>query len=387
MISLAIPNLTGNEKKYLDDCIDTTFVSSVGQYVKKFEEKVAEATGSPAAVATSAGTTAIHAALTAVGVKHNDLVIVPTFTFIASANAVRHCGADPWLVDVSESDWCLDPALVERELKKYAERRTDGQLYHKTTNQRIAALMPVYTLGNIPDMDKFRDIANEYKLPLVVDAACAIGATYKGKELGTLADLSTLSFNGNKTITCGGGGAVIGKDEKLLAHVRHLTTTARVWPDYDFDEVGFNYRMTNIQAAVGVAQMERLQTFVDRKRNVRKCYEENLAEWATGKNVTFFPTTKGSSCWFSGIVLPIGAKLKTAKKFCADLKAVDVEARVFWKPVHLQKPYEACPKSNLNVAEGLWQRIITLPCSTGIKDEELKITVDEIKNMCFALSI
>ena len=378
MISLAIPNLTGNEKKYLDDCIDTTFVSSVGQYVKKFEEKVAEATGSPAAVATSAGTTAIHAALTAVGVKHNDLVIVPTFTFIASANAVRHCGADPWLMDVNESDWCLDPNLVERELKKHAERRADGQLYHKERDQRIAALMPVYTLGNIPDMDKFRAIADEYKLPLVVDAACAIGATYKGKKLGTLADLSTLSFNGNKTITCGGGGAIVGTDEKLLAHVRHLTTTARLWPDYDFDEVGFNYRMTNIQAAVGVAQMERLQTFVDRKRYVSKYYEDNLAEWAREKNVTFFPKTKGSSCWFSGIVLPTGAELKTAKKFCVDLKAVNIEARVFWKPVHLQKPYQDCPKSDFGVAEELWERIVTLPCSTGIKDEELGEIVDEI---------
>lgn len=379
MISLAIPNLTGNEKKYLDDCIDTTFVSSVGQYVKKFEEKVAEATGSPAAVATSAGTTAIHAALTAVGVKHNDLVIVPTFTFIASANAVRHCGADPWLMDVSESDWCLDPDLVATELKKHAERRADGQLYHKERDQRIVALMPVYTLGNIPNMDKFRAIADEYKLPLVVDAACAIGATYKGKKLGTLADLSTLSFNGNKTITCGGGGAVVGTDETLLAHVRHLTTTARVGADYDFDEAGFNYRMTNIQAAVGTAQMERLQTFVDRKQYIRKYYEENLVDWAKDKNVTFFPTTEGASCWFSGIVLYNNAKLEEAKKVCFELKNANIEARPFWKPVHLQKPYVNCPKSKVNVAEGLWQRIVTLPCSTGIVDEELKAVVSVVK--------
>lgn len=379
MISLAIPNLTGNEKKYLDNCIDTTFVSSVGQYVKQFEEMVAEATGSSEAVATSAGTTAIHAALTAVGVKHNDLVIIPTFTFIATANAVRHCGADPWLMDVSEDDWCLDPDLVQAEIEKCCERRKDGQLYHKERNQRIAALMPVYTLGNVPDMDKFRAIADEYKLPLVVDAACAIGATYKGKPLGQLADLSTLSFNGNKTITCGGGGAVVGTDEKMLAHVRHLTTTARVWPDYDFDEVGFNYRMTNIQAAVGVAQMERLQSFIDRKRFVRKYYKENLATWAEAKNISFFPTTEGSSCWFSGIVLPMGAKLEAAKKLCTELKEADIEARSFWKPVHLQKPYEDCPKSEVKVAEGLWQRIVTLPCSTGIVDKELEGVVDFVE--------
>ena len=381
MISLAIPNLTGNEKKYLDDCIDTTFVSSVGQYVTKFEEMVAEATGSPVAVATSAGTTAIHAALTAVGVKHNDLVIVPTFTFIASANAVRHCGAYPWLMDVSEFDWCLDPDLVAAELKQHTERRADGQLYHKERDQRIAALMPVYTLGNIPDMDKFRAIADEYKLPLIVDAACAIGATYKGRKLGTLADLSTLSFNGNKTITCGGGGAVVGTDEKLLAHVRHLTTTARVWPDYDFDEVGFNYRMTNIQAAVGTAQMERLKAFVDRKRYVRKYYEENLADWAKYKSITFFPTTDGSSCWFSGIVLPMDKSLEYAKNICAELKGKGIEARSFWKPVHLQKPYIDCPQSSLDVAEGLWQRIVTLPCSTNITENDLGVVLDTLKSL------
>lgn len=380
MISLAIPNLTGNEKKYLDNCIDTTFVSSVGQYVKQFEEMVAETTGSFEAVATSAGTTAIHAALTAVGVKHNDLVIIPTFTFIASANAVRHCGANPWLMDVSEEDWCLDPDLVQAQIKKCCERRTDGSLYHKERNQRIAALMPVYTLGNVPDMDKFRAIADEYKLPLVVDAACAIGATYNGKPLGQLADLSTLSFNGNKTITCGGGGAVVGTDEKLLAHVRHLTTTARVWPDYDFDEVGFNYRMTNIQAAVGVAQMERLQSFIERKRFVRKYYEEKLSTWAEARKISFFPTTEGASCWFSGIVLPTGAKLEDAKKLCAELKGADIEARSFWKPVHLQKPYADCPKSDVKVSEELWERVVTLPCSTGIMDTELSTVIEIIKN-------
>ncbi len=181
----------------------------------------------------------------------------------------------------------------------------------------------------------------------------AIGATYKGRKLGTLADFSTLSFNGNKTITCGGGGAVVGTDEKLLAHVRHLTTTARVWSDYDFDEVGFNYRMTNIQAAVGTAQMERLQSFVDRKRYVRRYYEENLADWTKKKNVTFFPTTEGSSCWFSGIVLPAEATLEDAKELCAELKTNGAEARSFWKPVHLQKPYADCPKSDVHVAEKL----------------------------------
>lgn len=377
MIPLAVPNLTGNEKKYLDDCIDTTFVSSVGRYVTTFEEMVAKATGSKGAVATSSGTTGLHAALTSVGVKHGDLVIIPTFTFIASANSVAHCGASPWLMDITVHDWCLDPELVRSEMEEHCERR-NGELVHKPSGRRIAALMPVYTLGNIPQMEKFRRIADDYDLPLVVDAACAIGAKYEGRDFGSLADLSVLSFNGNKTITCGGGGAVVGCNQEMLDHVRHLTTTARVWPDYDFDEVGFNYRMTNIQAAVGVAQLEQLDKFVMTKRYIRRFYEEHLDE-LRGKGVTFFTQTEGSSCWFSGIILPDGAELEQTKRLCAELKESEIEARPFWKPVHLQKPFEACPRSKVDVAEGLWQRIVTLPCSTNISEEELTRVVTVVR--------
>ena len=379
MIPLTVPNLTGNEKKYLDDCIDTTFVSSVGQYVTKFEEMIAEATGSTGAVATSSGTTGLHAALTAVGVKHGDLVIIPTFTFIASANSVAHCGASPWLMDVTALDWCLDPKLVRNEVEEHCERQ-NGELVHKLSGRRVAALMPVYTLGNIPNMKKFRQIADDYDIPLVVDAACAIGARYEGRNLGSLADLSVLSFNGNKTVTCGGGGAVVGCDQKILDHVRHLTTTARVWPDYDFDEVGFNYRMTNIQAAVGVAQLEQLDRFIAAKRYIRKFYEEQLDELGR-KGITFFAQTEGSSCWFSGIVLPEGTGLEQTNRICAKLKESGIEARSFWKPVHLQKPFKKCPKSKVEIADGLWQRILTLPCSTGISEEELTKVVRVVKDM------
>lgn len=378
MIHLAVPNLTGNEKKYLDDCIDTTYVSSVGEYVNRFEAMVAEATESATAVATSSGTTGIHAALTAAGVKHGELVIIPSFTFIASANAVRHCGADTWLMDISTSDWCLDPDLVQHEIEVHCEIRNDGQLYHKKSNKRIAALMPVYTLGNIPNMEQFRVIADKYNLPLIVDAACALGAKHNGQNFGVLADLSVLSFNGNKAVTCGGGGAVIGSNQEMLQHVRHLTTTARVGAEYDFDEVGFNFRMTNIQAAVGVAQMERLNDFIEKKRYVRKYYRKALSELQE-QGITFFPTTDGSSCWFSGIVLPEGANLERVREICGRLKENGIEARTFWKPVHLQKPYANSPKSKLIIAENLWQRIVTLPCSTNITDKELEKVSEAVK--------
>ena len=377
MIPLAVPNLCGNERKYLNDCIDTTFVSSVGEYVNRFEDMVAQATGSTYAIATSSGTTGIHVALTAVGVKRDELVIIPSFTFIASANAVRHCGADPWLMDISSNNWCLDPDIVRSKLEEDCETTSDG-LTHKTSGKRVAALMPVYTLGNIPDMHKFRAIADEYSIPLVVDAACAIGTTYEGKSFAGLADLSILSFNGNKTITCGGGGAVVGNDEQLTEHVRHLTTTARVWPDYDFDEVGFNYRMTNIAAAVGCAQLERLDQFITSKRKTRAYYEKELAV-LLDKGFSFFARTDGSSCWFSGIVLPEGRTLDDSKQICARLKDKGIEARSFWKPVHLQKPYQNTIVEEMPVTESLWQRIITLPCSTGITEEELKTVARNVQ--------
>ncbi len=385
MIPLSVPNLTGNEKNYLDNCIDTTFVSSVGEYVTRFEEMVAGATGSKHAVATSSGTTGIHAALTTAGVKRDELVIIPSFTFIATANAVRHSGADPWLMDISEADWCLGPCVVRREIEKNCEITPNG-LFHKPTGKRIAALMPVYTLGNIPDMTAFRELADQYDIPLVVDAACAIGATYNNQPFGKLADLSILSFNGNKTITCGGGGAVVGNDDDLLEYVRHLTTTARVWPDYDFDEVGFNYRMTNIQAAVGCAQMERLESFVESKRKTRDFYENHLSA-LMDKGVTFFPATNGSSCWFSGIVLPKDAGQDESKDICAILKENGIEARRFWKPVHLQKPYKTCPSSDMMISEGLWQRIITLPCSTGITEDELEKVTEVLTEVILTKSI
>lgn len=377
MIPLAVPDLTGNEKKYLDDCIDTTFVSSVGEYVTRFEGMVAEATGSREAVAVSAGTTGLHAALHAAGVRHGELVIIPAFTFIASANAVRHCGADPWLMDVEGSDWCLGPEFAAEEIRRCCEER-EGGWYHRESGRRVAALMPVYTLGNIPDMAGLRAVADRYGLPLIADAACAVGATYNGGPLGALADLSVLSFNGNKTVTCGGGGAVVGKDKGLTGLVRHLTTTARVWPDYDFDMAGFNYRMTNLQAAVGCAQMERLSSFVEAKRKVRRYYETELGELAED-GITFFPATEGSSCWFSGIVLPEGERLEAAKAVCSGLKEDGIEARTFWKPVHLQEPYRDCPRSDMGVSEGLWERIVTLPCSTNISEEELERVVVSVR--------
>ena len=379
MIPLAVPNLTGNERKYLNKCIDTTFVSSVGEFVNRIEEMTAKLCGAKYGVATSSGTTGLHLALTGCGVKRDELVIIPTFTLIATANAVAHCGAVPWLLDISADSWNLDISQLEKELKENTVWE-DEIVVHKKTGRRIAAIMPVYTLGNVPDMDKINKIARDFRLPVIADAAASIGAEYKSKKIGELADLTVISFNGNKTVTAGGGGMIVGNDEKLMKKLKHLSTTARVTAEYDHDMVGFNYRMTNVQAAIGCAQLERAEEFVEKKRAIRKFYNKAFADV---ERVSLFPIPDEveSGCWFSGIVLNQG-NLQEVRRICQGLRESGIEARSFWKPVHLQKPYcNALQAGSLKVSSGLWEKILTLPCSTNITEKELKYVAATVKEI------
>ena len=379
MIPLAVPNLTGNERKYLNKCIDTTFVSSVGEFVNRIEEMTAKLCGAKYGVATSSGTTGLHLALTGCGVKRDELVIIPTFTFIATANAVAHCGAVPWLLDISADSWNLDISQLEKELKENTVWE-DEIVVHKKTGRRIAAIMPVYTLGNVPDMDKINKIARDFRLPVIADAAASIGAEYKSKKIGELADLTVISFNGNKTVTAGGGGMIVGNDEKLMKKLKHLSTTARVTAEYDHDMVGFNYRMTNVQAAIGCAQLERAEEFVEKKRAIRKFYNKAFADV---ERVSLFPIPDEveSGCWFSGIVLNQG-NLQEVRRICQGLRESGIEARSFWKPGHLQKPYcNALQAGSLKVSSGLWEKILTLPCSTNITEKELKYVAATVKEI------
>ncbi len=372
MIPLCIPNISGNEAAYLKECVDTNFVSTVGPFVSRFEQMVAEAAGTSSAVATSAGTTGLHAALLAVGVGRDDLVFCPALTFIASTNAISHCGATPWLLDVDRESWTLDPAVLAAAINDEAERRGED-LYHIASGRRVAAILPVFTLGTPADMDAILDIARRAALPVVVDAAAALGATYKGRPSGALgADLTMYSFNGNKTVTAGGGGCVVG-DAKLVATVRHLTTTARVGADYDHDVVGFNYRMTNLQAAVGCAQMEMLKTFLEAKRRIADGYHHGLGNLS---GIGFFPDPEWaeSGYWFSGFIFKTTDGAGDSRALRAFLRENGIDARPFWKPMHLQAPYANAPRSLLPVSEDLWERIVTLPCSTQLtSDEQSKV--------------
>lgn len=376
MIHLAEPNLTGNERKYLNECIDTTFVSSVGAFVTRFEEDVVKVTEADFGTAVSSGTAGLHMALKAVGVEKDELVCIPSFTFIATANAVMHCGAQPWLIDIAKDSWTMDPDVLARELQEKAEVR-DGKVYHKSSGKRIAAIMPVYTLGMPADMDKIKRIAAEYHLPVVADAAAAIGARYKGNNIGKIADVTVFSFNGNKTITCGGGGALVSANQQIIEKAHHLATTARCGIEYEHDMVGYNYRMTNIQAAVGCAQLERVDEFVEKKKYIREYYSKHLSGI---KDISFFPEVEWaeSACWFSGLVL---SDKYEVKKVCELLKEKGIEARTFWKPVHQQKPYVNEERSEMKVADNLWKHVLTLPSSTGITEEELEQVVKAIKEI------
>lgn len=370
LISLAVPNLTGREGEYLQECVSTTFVSSVGPFVTRFERAVAASAGCQEAVAVTSGTTGLHLALHSLGVRQGDLVALPSLTFVATANAVAQCGATPWLFDVTDESWTLDPEQLRRVLAARIRVGRAGPTDDRS-GRRLAAILPVHTLGHPADMDAIVEVATYFETPVVADAAAALGAEYRTRPIGqTGACLSVFSFNGNKTVTAGGGGALVSEDVELLARARHLSTQARISRDYDHDEIGFNYRLTNLQAAVGCAQMEQLDTFVRAKRRIHDHYHEALGGLP---GVQSFPQARwaSSSCWLSGAFLK-GWDPVAVKQLRQRLWSEGIDVRPFWKPMHLQQPFERSPREPTPVTDRIWQRILTLPCSSGITDRDLE---------------
>lgn len=364
MLPLSAPNLSGNEGRYLAECIETGFVSSVGAFVSRFEDQIAKEVQASGSVATASGTTAIHLALATLGVGRDDLVILPSFTFIASANAISHTGATPWLMDIEPETMGLNPLVLRHELDLYAARR-DGTVIHKPSGRRVAAILPVYAVGIPADMDALTDIAKDWGLPVIADAAAALGASYKGRPIGKLgATLSAVSFNGNKTVTSGGGGVVFGNDDGLLLRARHLSTTARIGLAYEHDAIGYNFRMTNLQAAVGCAQMEQLHSFLKKKRLINERYEAELSIQGCFEPLVL-PSHIRSPNWLSIMFLSPGAAFDI-DEVIKHLRGNDIDARPFWRPVHMQRPYEDAPKSPMKNTEALWQRVLTLPSSSNL---------------------
>ncbi len=379
MIPLAVPNLNGNESAYLQECITSTFVSTVGPFVGKFESQIAELSGTPTAAVLCSGTTAIHLALEGLGIGEGDLVMVPALTFIASANAVRHARADVWLMDVAADDWMLDLGVARAAIEAQTEPHANGRL-HRDSGKVLRALMPVMIMGAVPDFDAVVALAKEFNLRVIVDAAAAIGTTYNEKTaLGaTGVDAVCYSFNGNKTVTCGGGGAVAASDDALISRIKHLSSTGRVGANYDHDIVAYNYRMTNLQAAVGVAQLERLDSFLKSKQKIRDRYAAMADEF---DDLSPFPEPQygQNGHWFSGVWYT-GDKAGQDSAFQAHMKAAGVDLRPFWKPLHLQKPYLTALSEPMPITNEVWQRIFPLPCSTHITQEELETVITAAKD-------
>lgn len=360
LIPLHAPLFIGNEKKYLEECIDTTFVSSVGKFVDRFEEMVATYTGSRKTVVCVSGTNALHMAMMLVGVECNDEVLTQALTFIATCNAISYIGAHPVFLDVDKNTLGLSPKAVKAWLIKNAEIR-NGECFNKNTGRRVKCCVPMHTFGHPMKIDELVEICNEYHLELVEDAAESIGSFYKGQHTGTFGKIGVISFNGNKTITTGGGGILLFQDEELGKLAKHLTTQAKVPHQWEFvhDQIGYNYRMPNINAALGCAQMENLECYVENKREIAKKYQE-FFDHIPGIDFFTEPTYCRSNYWLNVILLK---DHETQRKFLEYTNNNGVMTRPVWELMSRLEMFKECEKDGLKNAEWLAGRIVNIPSS------------------------
>ncbi|NBW65513.1 LegC family aminotransferase [bacterium] len=364
-VALHAPRFNGNEWRYVKDCLDSTFVSSVGAYVDRFEAELAAFTGAKHAVAVGNGTAALHVALLMAGVQPNDEVIIPALTFVATANAVHYCGAVPHFVDSSADTLGMDATALRDWLNAITEQR-QGECVNVRTGRRIRAMLPMHTFGHPFDVDGLLAVARDFNIVLVEDAAESIGSTYHGRHTGTFGLLGTLSFNGNKTITTGGGGAVLTNDTALARRAKHITTTAKVphrWA-FEHDEAGFNYRLPNLNAALGCAQLEQLPGFIASKRRLYERYRTAFAGMPRVRLVAS-PAGSESNYWLQVIVLdPADAHLRdTVLTVTND---AGLMTRPVWTLMHRLAPYRDCPRAPLPTAELLEATLINIPSSAGL---------------------
>jgi perosamine synthetase len=356
------PNFGGNEWRYLKECLDSTFVSSVGKFVDRFEMELADFTGAKRAIAVVNGTAALQIALQLVGVERDDEVLVPTLSFIATANAVLYCGAVPHFVDSEERTLGVDPVALREYLTDITEIRS-GVCLNRTTGRVIRAIVPMHTFGHPVDIDGVLGVARDFHLALVEDAAESLGSLYHGRQTGTFGLLGTLSFNGNKTITTGGGGAILTDDPVLGDRAKHLTTTARVAHRWNFvhDEVGYNYRMPNINAALGCAQLERLPAMLVAKRNLFLKYESAF-DAIPGVRIFREPPGCRSNYWLQTLVLDPTLESERDAVLGATNDA-GAMTRPAWTLMHRLPMFAGFPTMKHPVAESLERRIVNIPSS------------------------
>jgi aminotransferase in exopolysaccharide biosynthesis len=364
-IPLHAPVFSGNEKEYMNECIDSTFVSSVGKFVDRFEDMLTDYTKSAKSVVCVNGTNALHLALVLLGVERDDEVLTQSLTFIATANAISYIGAHPVFIDVDKETMGLSPEKMEIWLKENAIIK-GNECFNKSTGRRIKACLPMHTFGHPVKIEDVVEICNKYHIELVEDAAESIGSFYKGKHTGTFGKIGILSFNGNKTITTGGGGMLLFQNEKSGSYAKHLTTQAKVPHRWDFvhDHIGYNYRMPNINAALGCAQMENLDKILKNKRETALKYQSFFA----GSEITFVsePVNCQSNYWLNTILLP---DREARDSFLTYTNDNDVMTRPAWRLMNRLSMFAQCQHDDLSNSEWIEDRLVNLPSSVRISSQ------------------
>ncbi|NCB38488.1 MAG: LegC family aminotransferase [Erysipelotrichia bacterium] len=356
------PFFNGNERQYVADCIDTNWVSTVGKYVNLFEELISRTTGAKHAIATINGTAALHICLLLAGTRTGDEILTPALTFVAAANAISYCNAIPHFVDVSPLSMGICPEKLQAHLEKIAEVR-DGECFNRETGRPIRAIVVMHTFGHPSHLDELKQIADRYALKFIEDAAEAIGSAYHGRHVGNHGLLSALSFNGNKTITTGGGGAILTNDDALAKRARHLTTTGKVvhpW-EYFHDCVAYNYRLPNLNAALGCAQLEQLSDIVMKKRVLASRYK---SEFSPVKELRFFTEMDGvkSNYWLNAIILN-NPSIELRNGLLKHLNDAGIMARPVWNLMNRLPMYASCPAADLSASQQLEASLINIPSS------------------------
>lgn len=365
IIGLHEPEFSGNEWEYVKACIDTGWVSSVGKYVDEFERRLAETTGAAQAVAVANGTAALQVALRLAGVEPGNEVLVPAMTFVATANAVCHLGAVPHFVDSEESTLGLDPDALCDHLRDIVEIR-EGRPVNRQTGRRIAAVVPMHTFGHAMRIERLLDVAGVYAIPVVEDAAESLGTSYRGRHTGTFGSLGILSFNGNKIITTGGGGAILTNDPELGRRAKHLTTTAKLPHAWRFvhDEIAYNFRLPNLNAALGCAQLEALPRFLAQKQQLAARYRSVFAA-TPGLDFVDAPQGSDSNFWLNAVRIKDGT-IEGREQLLAAANSAGYQCRPVWDLMHTLEMFRGCPRAEVTVSETLAASLINLPSSAKL---------------------
>jgi perosamine synthetase len=377
-IPLQVPQLAGNEWRYVKECLDGNWISSAGEFVTRFERAVADYLGAKHAVATINGTASLHVALLAAGIQPDDEVVVSTLTFIAPANAIRYVGAWPVFVDADPVYWQMDVERLTAFLDNGCAWRGDA-LYNRTTGRRVRAVLPVHILGHPVDMDPVLGLAARYRLTVIEDAAESLGAEYKQRHLGRMGTAGCLSFNGNKIVTAGGGGMIVTDSDHIAQQARNLTTQAKSDPvEYVHQTLGYNYRLTNVQAAIGLAQMEQLGGHIVAKRRIAAAYTAAL-RGIPGVTPLIEAPWAQNTFWSYPVRVDAGNYGMTSRQLLRWLEDRGIQTRPLWQPLHQSPAHAGSMTCGGDVAEALCREVLNLPCSVGLSNTDLERVVDGIR--------